>query len=206
MRLVMTFRRANLLCTWALVCAGLLGLPGPASATTAARLIRAGIGVGPVQLGGTLDDAIRAWGTPTDRLPTDFQTMYGWEPQGLGIVIDNPTGAIREIQISNSRVFATAGGIMSTAGPKWLGSTPKQVRQEFGPPPKPYIQPSVANGLLPATLVWSYRCRGITFFFDKHSDLWYVSGIVVKVPEDYWVDSQFALKFNCKTGTLYRAR
>jgi hypothetical protein len=162
--------------------------------------------VGAVQLGGTLDDAIRAWGTPTDRLPTDFQTVYSWEPQGLVIFIDNSTRAIREIGIANSRVFATAGGVMSTAGPRWLGSTPKQVRQEFGPPPHPYIHPSVANGLVPATLVWRYSCRGIMFFFEKHGDPWYVSGITINPPEDYWVDRQFSLKFNCKTGTLYRVR
>jgi hypothetical protein len=168
----------------------------PAGAVDAAHLIRPGVGIGPVHLGGTLADAERAWGPPTERQPisgrnpTDDFTTYSWEHakrldvDGLAIDVLDSTGAIIRVSVTENRWFATAGGTVTSAGANWIGSTPAQVRREFGAPDPLDFSKEDFSG--PCSVVLHYRRRGIHFSFPCNStgpvSPMYVDSIIIVAP------------------------
>jgi hypothetical protein len=125
----------------------------PAGAVDADHLIRPGVGIGWVHLGGILADAERAWGPPTERQPisgrnpTDDFTTYSWthtkrsDVDGLTIYVLDRTGTIYTMSVTKNRWFSTAGGTVTSAGANWIGSTLTPVQREFGAPNPPHHHP-----------------------------------------------------------------
>jgi hypothetical protein len=154
----------------------------PAGAVDADHLIRPGVGIGPVHIGGTLDDAERAWGEPTKRYvmpvktsPEDDFTTYSWEHaqrsdvDGLEIDVLDRTGTIIRVSVIENRWFTTAGGTVTSAGANWTGSTPAWVRREFGAPDPGRGTLIFHDVFIDITCgktdAWHYRQRGIHFYF-----------------------------------------
>jgi hypothetical protein len=160
------------------------------------HLIIPGLRIGPVHLGDRLDDAIRVWGVPTHRYPRGAVTAYVWLRDGFSVDIRDDTQLIVAIAVSDRRDFATPGGtvvtITDTNPPGWYGSTPDQVRREFGPPGFASIQ-QYGMG-------WSYGCRGLSLVFQRFGSQWYVAMISVTVPERMQPVQGTGRVIDCQTG------
>jgi hypothetical protein len=121
----------------------------PAVAAPTGRIVP-GERIGPLRLGMSITDAVKALGEPTERREGD-QVWVGWPREGLGVWLKS--GRIVTIMLRGNRAYRTAEGV-------GIGTDREQVLAVYG---GAYQAEEDAY-----SLVITYR-RGITFGFDKRT-------------------------------------
>jgi hypothetical protein len=111
----------------------------------------------------------------------------------VSITIEDASGRIIEVGVTENPGFATPGGVVVTSGCVWYGSIPEQVRREFGP--RPFTTFATADSMR-----WFYDCSGIAVFFSKIDSGWYVAAISVTRPKVFQLDQRAGGLVACKTG------
>lgn len=143
------------------------------------HLITAGMGIGPVKIGMSLEDAEKAWGQPYRALGG---MSYDWkihDSDGFLEVIAGPAGGtsyIIAIAVQFDGSYRTAEGLHAATAQKnssiLHGSTAKDVRAALGEPQK-------TETPKPGHQVWKYKGLWVTLDQDRDGVL-YVTELLVR--------------------------